>query len=330
MPDRPPIDFMGSQFIVLDGFERVRRRHVVRVIRGCGGSIASWTSNKKAPLRILVGDGFFPPTSSTGTALEVDGVHLGSVSQRASELIDLSRARVCREDEIIASTGLGMGPNERMSVLRGALQGEPSREAWSHAVAVLEAWPHDQGPDDAIRYAIDLTRDWPADVCVSSRRWIKRSRQVCAPKMRLVKTLEGRVGDDTRDVCRALDGAPRLEAVTFRNPGDLAFSPYLMRNVLGHAASRRVRTITLDFSMWWSQRASFHDALFEAELPALEEIRVGPRLQRFAFFDQEQTLGLLGRDPPVAFLDLDGEPIWRDDVLDAVRAARSQGEGEGA
>jgi hypothetical protein len=328
--ERVPIDFMGGQFIVLDGFERVRRRRVVKVIRGCGGALASWTSNKKAPVGVLVGDGFRPPVRPGQAPLEVDGVNLGGMYHRAEELIDLAGARVYREDEIIASTGLGLSTNARMSMLRGALQGEPSRAGWRHALAVLEAWPHDQGLDDALCYAADLTRGWPADLCVSSRRWIKRSRQVSAPRMRLAKAVVVRQGDALRDVARALDGAPRCEALTFLSHGVHTFPLALLRGVLAHDAARRVHTITLRFSTWWSLRASFHAALLEADLPALEQIRVDPRLNRFAFFDQGQALALLAREPPVTFTDLEGAPVWRDAFLDEYRASLLEEGGEGA
>ncbi len=312
MTERVPIDFMASQFIVLDGFDRVRRRHLIRVIRGCGGSIGSWASRKKAPMRILIGDSYFAPTHGPGTSIEVDGVDLGVMPVRAWKLRDLSEAKVLREDEIIASTGLGLGAHERMSMLRGALQGEPSREAWAHALAVLEAWPHDQGPDDAIRYAVDLTRGWPADVCVSSRRWIKRSRQVSAPRMRLAKHVVVRPNENLGDVFRALDGAPRVEALTFYGPSDDDYRLTLLREVLAHPAARRVHTVTLRFRLWWPMRETFQKVILEADLPALERIVVGPRLNRGVFFDREQTLALLARDPEVAYLDMEGEPIWRD------------------
>ena len=151
-----PIDFMEGQFVVLDGFQRIPRRRVSKVIRGCGAPMGSLTSKKSAPVRFLVGDGFHDMERSGDFAVEVDGVVLGHVRD-VEECVDLTGARVFGEDEIIASTGIGLPANARMSMLRGALQGEPTRAGWNHAVAVLEAWPDAQGVEDAIRYAADLT-----------------------------------------------------------------------------------------------------------------------------------------------------------------------------
>ncbi len=303
-----PIDFMEGQFVVLDGFQRIPRRRVSKVIRGCGAPMGSLTSKKSAPVRFLVGDGFHDMERSGDFAVEVDGVVLGHVRD-VEECVDLTGARVFGEDEIIASTGIGLPANARMSMLRGALQGEPTRAGWNHAVAVLEAWPDAQGVEDAIRYAADLTAEWPREVCVASHRWIKRSAQAAAKRMALAGSLEVRNGDDLRSVLRALDGAPRLEAITFRLVGHWFFPSSIVEAVLRHPRGRLVRSIVLDAPIRGSGSDAARDALLKTPLPRLERLHVR-RPPVVPAFDRDEQLELRARTPAVRAFDLEGTPLW--------------------
>jgi hypothetical protein len=145
-----------------------------------------------------------------------------------------------------------LSTNERMSMLRGALQGEPSREAWRFAVAVLEAWPRERGHADALRYVADLTRGWPADVREGTPRWLKRAASGRGVELPMAGRLTLRNGMfSPGEIPRVLGAATGLAHLRVELRGAYAFEQAQLEAILRACQGLGLRSLRLGFTIAW-------------------------------------------------------------------------------
>ncbi len=225
-----PIDFFGEQFIIgSTAFKGFRKRELVRTIKGCGGTL-------HRPSRC-----------------SEDMMPVGLISTwEEADTIDEVAGFIRTEDAIVESTGLGLTTHERMSMLRGALQGEPSQAAWRFAVAVLEAWPRERGHADALRYIADLTRGWPAEVREGSPRWLKRALSGKGLEVGLIGSLTLRNGMFTpRELTRVLGMLEGLEHLRFELRSAYPYDAAQFEASLRAANAMRLESLSVAFSLRW-------------------------------------------------------------------------------
>ena len=244
---------VGGKFLLTGDFETFPRRRLVKAIKGCGGVVYKHGKASDGLTGVIAGD-------------------------RGGSNVDLPEGiPVYTEADVRAATGLGLGANERMSMLRGALQEGASERAWSTIVTVLEVWEDERGVEDAIRYVADLAGEWPAAIRMAPPRWLKRAAQADALRL----PLAGRVCISNGMLApgqlgAALDKAPGVTHVDLVLRRNDRFDPNEFRAILG-AVGPRLRELSIHFHLVYMVTRELVPILVSTRLPALETLRVRAR-----------------------------------------------------
>ncbi len=302
--DYVPIDFVDGRFMLAsNSFAGFQRRELVRMIRGCGGVV--YLGNN------------------------IPGELTNILYSRDHELVWYDEsATLSSEADIVASSGLGLPKNARMGMLRGALQGEPSRAAWNHIVALLEAWPHDQGVEDAVRYVADLSKAWPARTRTATARWVKRAVSGVSYKLELAGSITLRNGQVApKHLPLVFEAAQGFEHVTFGIRGTHSLPLEEVAAALRMADLYGVRSMRFDHALTYTHGlADMVVARCEPTLEVLELLAVrawrGGAVELWWPLSPEQLAALSKRCPrlEIRLLDPMGEVMRvRKDGKEAAR-----------
>jgi len=219
--------FVHGRFIITGRLWLTPKRVLKRRIKALGGVV--YRSFRRGPQIV----------DAVVTGDDPDHTLIAQAEHRGVPVID--------EAEFNEALGLFESANERFSELRGELQRGQSRAGWARVCAMLELWPQDEGPERAVRYALDHTANWDPKLKRNPAHWAWRAANgVPEPRLAICQTLVLN-HPLTRGHVRNLGDALAGQEILHVDMSSMwwSFDPATLEHLANHPLMRHVRSLNL-------------------------------------------------------------------------------------